>query len=343
MRPVFATYVHDLSPVLIRFTEKIQLRWYGLAYLGAFLVGAWLLNVLAKRKLWVLPPGAAGDFIAAAAIFGVFLGGRLGYMLWYYPQEHGWKWLTEHPQVIFKVWEGGMASHGGILGLFIFTWFYAKRKRVSWRGLGDGLCVVSPLGLLFGRLANFINGELYGRPAEGVAWAVKFPRALIEQPKVEGQHFGEAMEAAADASPALQEPFTRWATAEGGYPDAALFDQVLAVQRHDPAVSKALEPYLLPRHPSQLYEGLLEGAALFAILWWVRVRYPNAPHGVLTGLFFIFYALFRIIAEQFRQPDSKMVGPMTSGQFLSLFMIVAGVAFLFSAKYLKGNQASCAG
>ena len=334
---MLATYVHDLSPVLIRFTDKIQLRWYGLAYLGAFVVGAWLLNVLAKRKLWVLPPGAAGDFIAAAAIFGVFLGGRLGYMLWYYPREHGWGWITEHPQVIFKVWEGGMASHGGILGLFIFTWFYARRKKVSWRGLGDGLCVVSPLGLLFGRLANFINGELYGRAAAGVAWAVKFPRALTEQPKAEGRHFEAAMESAADASPAFHESYVRWATSESGYPDAALFDQMLAVQRHDPAVSKAIEPYLLPRHPSQLYEGLLEGAVLFALLWWVRVRYPNTPHGVLTGLFFIFYALFRIVAEQFRQPDSKMVGPMTSGQFLSLFMIVGGVAFLLAAKYVKGS------
>lgn len=342
---MFATYVHDLSPVLVRFTDKIQLRWYGLAYLGAFVVGAWLLNVLAKRKLWVLPPGASGDFIAAAAIFGVFLGGRIGYMLWYYPQEHGWSWVTQNPQTLLKVWEGGMASHGGILGLVIFTWVYARRKKVSWRGLGDGLCVVSPLGLLFGRLANFINGELYGRPAEGVAWAVKFPRALVEQaptkdlPNAEGVNFSEATRAAVDAAPQLGPAYERWLeTPQSGSSDHAFFEQVLAVQRHDPAVSKALEPYLLPRHPSQLYEGLLEGAALFAILWWVRVKYPNAPHGVLTGLFFIFYALFRIIAEQFRQPDAKMVGPMTSGQFLSLFMIVAGLAFLLSAKYIRSSR-----
>lgn len=343
---MFATYVHDLSPVLIRFTDQIQLRWYGLAYLGAFVVGAWLLNVLAKRKLWVLPAGAAGDFIAAAAIFGVFLGGRLGYMLWYYPQEHGWGWLTENPLALLKVWEGGMASHGGILGLVIFTWVYARRKKVSWRGLGDGLCVVSPLGLLFGRMANFINGELYGRTAEGVAWAVKFPRALVEQaptkdlPNAEGGNFTEAMRAAAEAAPEKLGPiYEQWVNApQKGSTDHAFFEQVLAVQRHDPAVSKALEPYLLPRHPSQLYEGLLEGAALFAILWWVRVKYPNAPHGVLTGLFFIFYALFRIVAEQFRQPDSKMIGPMTSGQFLSLFMVVAGIGFLLSAKYIRSSR-----
>jgi phosphatidylglycerol---prolipoprotein diacylglyceryl transferase len=330
-------YVHDLSPVLIRFTEAIQLRWYGLAYLGAFVVGAWLLKVLAGRKLWVLPPSAAGDFIAAAAIFGVFIGGRLGYMLWYYPREHGWSWLSEDPLMLFKVWEGGMASHGGILGLVIFTWFYAQKKRVSWRGLGDGLCVVSPLGLLFGRLANFINGELYGRQAEGAAWAVKFPKALLEQADAEGVDFPAAMRAAAAASEKLRGPFELWQ--EGGMPDGALLEQVLVVQRGDAAVSRALEPFLLPRHPSQLYEGLLEGAVLFAILWWVRVRFPNAPVGVLTGLFFVLYAVFRIFAEQFREPDSKLVmgGLMTSGQFLSLFMIAAGAAFLLSARFIKAK------
>ena len=329
---MFATYVHDLSPVLIRFTETIQLRWYGLAYLAAFLVGAWLLNVLAKRKLWVLPAGAAGDFIAAAAIFGVFIGGRVGYMLWYHTREHGWDWVNEDPLMLFKVWEGGMASHGGILGLVIFTWFYAKKKNVSWRGLGDGLCVVSPLGLFFGRMANFINGELYGRTAEGVAWAVKFPRALLEQPKAEGADFAAAMQAAADASPKVKEAFLLWE--QDGLNSSRMMDAMLAVQRQDPAVTKAIEPFLLPRHPSQLYEGLLEGIALFAILWFVRTRFPKLPAGVLTGLFFIFYALFRIFAEQFREPDSKMVGFMTSGQFLSLFMIVAGAACVVSGKLL---------
>jgi phosphatidylglycerol:prolipoprotein diacylglycerol transferase len=342
-------YVHDLNPVLLRFTDQIQLRWYGLAYLAAFVVGAWLLNVLAKRKLWVLPPGAAGDFIAAAAIFGVFIGGRVGYVLWYHTREEGWGWLSEDPLMLFRVWDGGMASHGGILGLVIFTWFYARKKGVSWRGLGDGLCVVSPLGLLFGRLANFINGELYGRPAEGVAWAVKFPRTLMEQGKAEGAqaNFDAAMSSAAGAAESLRGPFEEWIDAsaraltvgEQRYANSVLFEQVLPVQRENEAVSRAIEPFLLPRHPSQLYEGLLEGALLFAILWWVRTRYPNAPVGLLTGLFFVLYAVFRIFAERFREPDSELVfrGMMTSGQFLSLFMIAVGLAFLASVKLLPGK------
>ena len=337
---MFAMYVHNLDPVLVRFTDAIQLRWYGLAYLGAFVVGAWLLNVLAKRKLWVLPPGAAGDFIAAAAIFGVFIGGRLGYMLWYYPQEHGWDWVSQDPLMLFKVWEGGMASHGGILGLVVFTWVYAKRKKVSWRGLGDGLCVVSPLGLLFGRLANFINGELYGRVANGVPWEMKFPRALLEQPKAEGLEFIPAMDAAAASSELLQRPYEMWQNDQisGG----TFFERMLAIQRNSPEVTKAIEPFLLPRHPSQLYEGVLEGGALFAILWFVRMRFPQAPPGVLTGLFFIFYAIFRIFAEHYREPDANLVlgGMFTAGQFLSLFMIVAGIGFLLSARFVKGSAAS---
>ncbi|MGB6220191.1 prolipoprotein diacylglyceryl transferase [Haloferula sp.] len=328
---MFAIYVHDLSPVIFRITDQIQLRWYGLAYLAGFLAGAFLLERLSRRNLWVLPPGSAGDFISAAAIFGVFLGGRLGYMLWYWPREHGWGWITEDPLVIFRVWEGGMASHGGVLGLVVFTWFYSRKKKVSWTGLGDGLCVVAPLGLFFGRLANFINGELYGRTAEGVAWAMKFPATLVDRKMIENESFGPAMLAAAEVEPRL----VPYLGADGIPRDASIYQAAMSFQQHvpfgsasNPEITVALEPFLEARHPSQLYEALLEGALLFAILWWVRVRYPHAPNGLLTGLFFVLYAVFRIICEQFREPDSKMVGAMTSGQFLSLFMIAAGAVFI---------------
>ena len=323
---MFATYVHDLNPVIFKVNDAIALRWYGLAYLAAFVVGALLLNVLSKRRLWVLPPGSGGDFIAAAAIFGVFIGGRLGYMLWYWPRSHGWSWLTEDPLAVFKVWQGGMASHGGILGLVIFTWFYARRKKVSWFGLGDGLCVVAPLGIMFGRLANFINGELYGRVANGVAWAMKFPNTLMDPKMAEHEFVGAAVDAAAEADPKLAAQFVQW-------PDAPLglqFDWMKAALVKNPAIGDAIAPFLEPRHPSQLYQAALEGLMLFLILWTVRVKFPKAPHGLLTGLFFILYAVFRIIGEMFREPDSKLVlnDTMTSGQFLSLFMIVGGAAFI---------------
>lgn len=324
--PVFATYVHDLNPVIFKINDAIALRWYGLAYLAAFVVGALLLNALSKRKLWVLPPGAGGDFIAAAAIFGVFIGGRLGYMLWYWPQTHGWSWLTEDPLAIFKVWQGGMASHGGILGLVVFTWFYARKKKVSWFGLGDGLCVVAPLGIMFGRLANFINGELYGRVADGVAWAMKFPKALTNPKMEESEYLGAAVNAAAEVDPGLAAQFQNW-------PDAQLglkFDWMLSTLIKNPAIGEAIAPFLEARHPSQLYQAAMEGLLLFLILWTVRVKFPKAPDGLLTGLFFIFYAIFRIIGEAFREPDSKLVlnNTLTSGQFLSLFMILGGALFI---------------
>jgi len=320
---VFATYVHHLDPVLFHL-GKFALRWYGLAYLGGFLAGFLLLKHLAKRGLWVLKSEQAGDFIAAAALFGVFLGGRLGYVLFYQILDpaRGWHTVANDPLSIFRVWEGGMASHGGILGLILFTWFYSRRKNVSWTGLGDGLCVVAPVGLFFGRIANFINGELYGRVAHGVSWAMKFPLALNDMKAPESLRFGEAFQAAAEVAPEL-----------ANSPDRLAFENLLAANRQLPEVRQAIEPYLEPRHPSQLYEAALEGLLLFAILWTVRVKFPKAPHGLLTGLFFGFYALFRIFAEQFREPDASWIveGVVTKGQFLSFFMFLFAGAFLIKA------------
>jgi phosphatidylglycerol---prolipoprotein diacylglyceryl transferase len=311
---VFATYVHDLNPVLLRITDAIQLRWYGLAYLAGFIGGFFLLRHLARRGLWVLKPEQTGDFIAAAALFGVFLGGRLGYIFFYQLPKEGWDKLINDPLMVLRVWEGGMASHGGILGLVIFTWFYARKHKVTWTGLGDGLCVVAPVGLFCGRMANFINGELYGRVADGVAWAVKFPLSLVHEP-IEVQ------------SAAWQE-CTRVEPALAG---TESLDVLIATARENPEVSQALGNFLPPRHPSQIYEALLEGALLFGILWWVRTRFPKAPDGLLTGMFFGFYALFRIAGEQFREPDAEMVGFLTKGQFLSLFMFAFAAAFLIHA------------
>ncbi len=311
---MFATYVHDLNPVLLRITDAIQLRWYGLAYLAGFIGGFFLLRNLARRGLWVLKPEQTGDFIAAAALFGVFLGGRLGYILFYQIPKAGWEELANDPLMVLRVWEGGMASHGGILGLVIFTWFYARKHQVTWTGLGDGLCVVAPVGLFCGRMANFINGELYGRVADGVAWAVKFPLSLIHEPS--------------EVQSAAWQEATR---VEPRLADTESLDVLIATARENPEVASALGNFLPARHPSQIYEALLEGALLFGILWWVRTRFPKAPDGLLTGLFFGFYALFRIAGEQFREPDAEMVGFLTRGQFLSLFMFAFAAAFLIHA------------
>ena len=303
-------YVHDLSPVIFRINDQISLRWYGLSYVAGFLAAMWVMQFLARRGRWVLDAKEVPDFIAMAALFGVFLGGRIGYVLFYYLPAHGWGALLEDPLLVLRVWEGGMASHGGILGLVIFTFVYARRKQVPWTGVGDGLCVGAPIGLFCGRLANFINGELYGRATQ-VAWAVKFPRSLDEENVIDRN---AAWDAVFQVDPRLSETPT--------------MDALAKAVRENPAVKQAIEPYLTPRHPSQLYEAALEGVLLFAILFWVRMKFPKLPHGVLTGLFFLCYAVFRIFVEQFREPDAELLGPLTKGQFLSLFMVLAGAAFL---------------
>lgn len=330
---MFATYVHQLDPVIFQVGGSLALRWYGLAYLAGFLAGYVLLKRLAERKLWVLQPEKTADFIAAAALLGVFIGGRLGYVFFYQIPRDGWASFMNDPLVLFRVWEGGMASHGGILGLVIFTFFYARKHKVSWTGLGDGLCVVAPIGLLCGRIANFINGELYGRVANGVAWAVKFPEALSKRELPEFERFNEALAAAVDVDPAFAKKIGEISALGYTDPRAAYFHELITANRESDAVNEAIAPYLEARHPSQLYEGLLEGALLFAILWFVRVRFPKAPNGLLTGLFFLLYPTFRIIAEAYREPDAAWVikDVLTQGQFLSLFMYLFATAFLIFA------------
>lgn len=266
---------------------------------------------MARRNLWVLAPEKTADFIAAAALFGVFLGGRLGYVLFYQLPAEGWRTFFENPGSVIKVWEGGMASHGGVLGLVVFSWVYAKRAGVSWTGLGDGLCLAAPIGLFCGRLANFINGELYGRVTT-VPWGVKFPLSL--------PHESEVTQAAAWQAVQRVSPVDLDGTLSG----------LVAAARDFPVVAAELGAYLSPRHPSQLYAAVLEGALLFGILLAVRLRWRSLPNGMLTAIFFGGYAVFRIVGEFFREPDAAWVieGLVTRGQFLSCFMLVASGLFL---------------
>ncbi|MGJ8673486.1 prolipoprotein diacylglyceryl transferase [Rubritalea sp.] len=347
---MLAIYVHDLNPVIFEITESIKLRWYGFAYLLAFIVGYLLLRWMGNKKLWVLPGNVAGDFIAYCAFFGVFLGGRIGSVLIYQREA-----FLQDPLMLFRVWEGGMASHGGILGLMIFTFFYARKKKVSWTGLGDGLCVVAPLGIMFGRLANFINGELYGRADSSFAWAMKFPNALWDPKVVEYDNRYEAMAAAAraDKGGEYTQYWESWNQARydfqtGQSPEGSpefleyveldhlRVDELNSAIRENAEVKDAVATFLEPRYPSQLFQAAMEGLALFLILFIVRLKFPKLAYGVLTGLFFIFYAIFRISMEHFREPDADTVMfagvEMTMGQFLSTFMIVIGLGFIVKAK-----------
>lgn len=307
-----------MDPVIFDLTGPVKLRWYGLAYLLSFVAGYYVLRWQAARKFWVLPESKVADFIAYSAFFGVFLGGRLGYILFYQiPKDHfqGWNELLADPMMVLRVWDGGMASHGGILGLMIFTWFYARKYKVSWTGVGDGLCVVAPIGIGLVRMANFINGELYGRVAQGASWAMKFPASLHEDLKYDQASINEAYYACRQAAPEL------------GSGDLS-YAEIVAASRDNPELLETLGGYLQARHPSQLYEAILEGLVLFAVLFLVRVKFPKLAAGVITGLFFLLYAIFRIIVEGYREPDSAMIGALTKGQFYSCFMIIAGLSFI---------------
>ena len=300
---MLAYYLHDLDPIIFRIYDNVGPRWYGLAYVLAFISGFVLFLWLAKRGYADLPVAKVGDFITGAALFGVIIGGRLGYVFFYNPE------MLRAPLSILRVWEGGMSSHGGMIGLLLFTFYYAHRHKISWTNLGDNLGVTAPVGLFFGRCANFINGELYGR-VTNVPWAMQFPKELLDHPK----EADRAISSCTQIDPSLTTP-----------------EAIISAVHRQPQVANALRSILMPRHPSQLYEAFFEGIVLFAILWFVRTR-MRQPNGVLTGLFFICYAIFRIVIEYFREPDATLIGPFTRGQFFSFFLIVIGATFIVAAK-----------
>jgi phosphatidylglycerol:prolipoprotein diacylglycerol transferase len=294
-------YLHDLNPFIFRISGNFGPRWYGMAYVLAFACGFWLLRVLAKRRYTELPPDQVGDFITWAALFGVMAGGRIGYVLFYRPD------MLANPLSIFRVWEGGMSSHGGMIGLILFTYWYSWRHKISWTNLGDNLVVVAPIGLFFGRCANFINGELYGRITD-VPWAMLFPKELLDP--ANAAEAERAVTAARQIDPSLTTP-----------------EAIVNALHSEPRLREVLRSILTPRHPSQLYEAFLEGIVLFTILWLVRTR-TRQPDGVLTGLFFVCYAIFRIFVEYFREPDASLIAGFTRGQFFSFFLIAIGLAFI---------------
>lgn len=163
-----AYWVHDLSPFLIQFNESIGIRYYGLSYLLGFILGGWILWIAAKQQRLKLPPAAVMDLMTALVI-GVMLGGRMGYFLLY---DFGS--VMQNPLQLVRVWEGGMSSHGGFVGVALAMWWFTRKRDVSYWNVADTVASVAPLGIGLGRVANFINGELWGRVTD-VSWAVIFP------------------------------------------------------------------------------------------------------------------------------------------------------------------------
>jgi phosphatidylglycerol:prolipoprotein diacylglycerol transferase len=194
MSPAIAYWVDQLDPFLIHFKGNIGIRWYGLSYAAGFLAAAWLMSVYAGAGRSLLPKHKIGDFMVST-VLGVVLGGRIGSYLLY----DGWRTFPEDPLGIFKVWDGGMSFHGGLVGAILGVAWFARSERIPVLHLWDLAATAAPAGLFFGRIANFVNGELWGKITD-VPWAVIFPRSEpgvplhLVQPRHPSQLYEAAME-----------------------------------------------------------------------------------------------------------------------------------------------------
>lgn len=241
--------------------------WYGLMYLIGFLGGWAVLSLRLRTSPRGFKQEDIADIVFYAAL-GAIIGGRLGYMLFYNLNA-----LINEPLLLIQTWKGGMSFHGGLLGVLIALYICARKLKKPMLALTDLIAPAVPIGLGAGRIGNFINGELWGRPTE-MPWGMIFPNA------------GE-----------------------------------------------------LPRHPSQLYEFLLEGVLLFAILW-LYSRNPK-PLAAVSGLFAICYGIFRFSVEFFREPDAPIgfiaFGWLTEGQLLSIPLVLVGIILMVYAYIHKAS------
>jgi len=261
-------YIHDLNPVLINF-GFFEVRWYSLAYIFGILIGWWFAKKIIDFKILnkiINFDSKIFDDLISYIIISMIIGGRFGYVIFY-----NFSYYLSNPFDILKIWEGGMSFHGALIGIILGTYFFSKKVKVNFFVFLDLIACVAPIGIFFGRIANFINGELYGKPSN-IFWSVIFPE----------------------------------------------IDKI-------------------PRHPSQLYEAILEGVVLFIILTIVIYK-KTISTGVVSALFMIFYGFFRIISEQFREPDAQvgyLFDLFSMGSILSFFMILVGLIIL---KKVKNNE-----
>lgn len=336
MSTIADIYVHHLDPIIISIPHTpLAVRWYGLAYVAGFVLGYMVLLALAKRKLYCVEPSKLSDFITIVCLFGVLLGGRLGEFFFYWLPAHGLAGLWQDPLWVVRVWEGGMASHGGILAVLIVAIIYSLRHKLSIAGVCDGLAIVCPIGLFFGRVANFINGELYGRVCSATnPLAMKFPQELMELPVTQQQIALHHLEQVAGAP--LQ---TLCATGADGQATETTLDVIMRLTRTSEPFRQALGEHLTPRYPSQLFEALGEGLIIFIVLISLRLIWKKAPNGIFSALFCFLYAAARIVSECFKEPDAPTWGMVTRGQYLSFAVVALGLVFLGIALYNRKKSA----
>jgi phosphatidylglycerol:prolipoprotein diacylglycerol transferase len=247
----------EIDPIIFALGQ-LKIRWYGLMYVIAFLLAWWLARKRAIKSWSIIKPAQVDDLLFYGML-GVIVGGRLGYALFY-----GWEQLTSDPFYLFKITQGGMSFHGGLAGVMTAMWLYARHLGVGVWGVLDFVAPIVPLGLGFGRIGNFINGELWGKPTD-MPWGFNVNGTVL--------------------------------------------------------------------HPSMLYEALLEGFVLFAILWVFSSK--ERPYMSVSGLFLLLYGVFRFAVEFVRVPDSHLgylaMDWLTMGQVLTLPMIILGSILLIMA------------
>ncbi len=247
----------EIDPVIFSI-GFLKIRWYGLMYVIAFLAAWWLARQRSRRADSPVNAVQVDDLIFYAML-GVIVGGRVGYCVVY-----GWQDLISDPFYLIRITEGGMSFHGGLAGVLVAMWAYSRKLGKAFSQITDFVAPLTPLGLGFGRIGNFINGELWGKPTD-VAWGFLYRGQVL--------------------------------------------------------------------HPSQLYEAVLEGFLLFAIIWWFSAR-PR-PHMAVSGLFLVLYGVFRFYIEFYRVPDAHLdylaLGWVTMGQILSTPMVLIGAIVLFMA------------
>ena len=250
-------FINNFDPVAFQIFS-FEIRWYSLAYIIGILLG-WVLS----KKIFIknLEINKKFDDYITYLIIGIIVGGRLGYIVFY-----NFNYYLNNILDIFKIWEGGMSFHGGLIGVICASIVFAKKNKQDYFLYTDVVALAAPIGIFFGRLANFVNSELYGTPTE-VPWAVTF------------------------------------------------------VQVDN-----------LSRHPSQLYEAVLEGIILFLILIYFRKKNYLEKPGLISALFLILYSIFRFIVEFFRVPDEQLgylILSLSMGQIISLIFIIFGIILFY--------------
>ena len=263
--------VHNIDPVLIDF-GILQIRWYSLAYIFGIIFG-WIYakKILQNQNIYDPVYKSKFDDLIIYLIFGIIFGGRLGYILFY-----NFEYYNQNITEIFKIWQGGMSFHGGILGVVIAIFIFSKKSKTSFFKFSDIVACVTPIGIFLGRIANFINGELFGKVST-LPWAVIFPN--------------------------------------GGN---------------------------IARHPSQIYEAILEGVILFILINFLAFKKNLLlKPGYISSFFLIAYSILRIISENFREPDEHLgyfFNYLSMGILLSLATLIAGfIIILFLKKDEKNN------